>query len=457
MEKDRSIKKFAGIEVPPHLTRSNFLFLYLNTLLSGMLMAIPAIIQPAFLKDIIRVSPDFFGYINAFLQNMSQVATLALVGIVGVLSDRVGRKILAVIGFMVLVIFFYLLGLSREIAALLHIPSSTSSAICAFLSLAPSRAAEFTEFGPGLFVAYVIRLVIGIGVILCYPQFLAMVADYTYEKDRGKGMAFNGIMMGLASLVVFGAIAPLARTGGVKGLFLVSSLIAVAGVLCTWLFLKDHIPEQRREHVGFKYIFRMVSKNSALKASYLCCLITRADVAVLATFIISWAVQAADKHGMTSAVATQKGSIPMIVISVVSFAAFPAIGILLDRWGRVPTIITSLMLGGAGMLLIAISPNPFSGLIFLAVALAAIGMAGSIAGANTLATDVSPKQMVGSILGGLNTMSPIGMLFFLQVGGYVFDVLGPGWAFGVKGAASLLLGIWVFSIRRRVAAELGRR
>jgi MFS family permease len=146
----------------------------------------------------------------------------------------------------------------------------------------------------------------------------------------------------------------------------------------------------------------------------------------------------------------------MIVISVFSFAAFPAIGILLDRWGRVPTIILSLLLGGVGMLLIAISPNPFSGLIFLAVVLAAVGMAGSIAGANTLATDASPKDMVGSILGGLNTMSPIGMLFFLQVGGYVFDVLGPGWAFGIKGVASLLLGIWLFSIRRQVAAELGK-
>jgi hypothetical protein len=53
-------------------------------------------------------------------------------------------------------------------------------------------------------------------------------------------------------------------------------------------------------------------------------------------------------------------------------------------------------------------------------------------------------------------MSPIGMLFFLQVGGYVFDVLGPGWAFGIKGVASLLLGIWLFSIRRQVAAELGK-
>jgi hypothetical protein len=83
-------------------------------------------------------------------------------------------------------------------------------------------------------------------------------------------------------------------------------------------------------------------------------------------------------------------------------------------------------------------------------------MAGSIAGANTLGTDASPKDMVGSILGGLNTMSPIGMLFFLQVGGYVFDVLGPGWAFGIKGVASLLLGIWLFSIRRQVAAEFGK-
>jgi hypothetical protein len=39
------------------------------------------------------------------------------------------------------------------------------------------------------------------------------------------------------------------------------------------------------------------------------------------------------------------------------------------------------------------------------------------------------------------------------VGGYVFDVLGPGWAFGIKGAASLMLGIWLFSIRHQVKAE----
>jgi len=73
----------------------------------GMLMVMPAIIQPAFLQDIIKVAPDFFGSINGFLQNMSQIATLAFVAMVGVLSDKVGRKILAVIG--IFLSYFFLL------------------------------------------------------------------------------------------------------------------------------------------------------------------------------------------------------------------------------------------------------------------------------------------------------------------------------------------------------------
>ena len=174
-------------------------------------MVIPAILQPAFLKDIINVSLDFFGSINGLLQNMSQIATLLFVGYVGMLSDRVGRKILAIIGFLVLAVFFYLFLFSNQIAAALHLPAGLSASICAALSFAPSRAAEFSEFGQGLFVAYVIRLIIGIGLVLVYPQFITMVADYVAEKDRGKGMALNGMMMGLGSLLIFGLVAPIGK------------------------------------------------------------------------------------------------------------------------------------------------------------------------------------------------------------------------------------------------------
>ena len=257
--------------MPPDLTKANFFFLYLNTLFIGMLMVMPAIIQPAFLTDIIKVSTDFVGSINGFLQNMSQIATLVFVGIIGVLSDKVGRKILAVIGFVSLAIFFYLMGMSNEIAAALHIPAGISASICAAVSFAPAKAAEFTGFAPGLFVTYIIRLIIGIGMVLCYPQFITMVADYTYDKDRGKGMAMNGIMMGLASIIVFAALAPIGRKSGVSGLFLISSIIALLGFIFTLIYLKDRIPETKAEKKGVKEIFQVVNKSLALKASYLCC------------------------------------------------------------------------------------------------------------------------------------------------------------------------------------------
>ena len=137
-----------------------------------------------------------------------------------------------------------------------------------------------------------------------------------------------------------------------------------------------------------------------------------------------------------------------------AFVAFPIIGILLDKWGRLPTMILTLLCGGVGFMMIAFSPSPFSGTVYFAVILIAFCISGSIAGANTMATDVSPKAMVGAVLGWLNTAQPIGMLIFLQVGGYLFDVLGPGWAFGLKGGADILLALWLIIVSKKVNAEL---
>lgn len=442
--------RFAGIEVPPDLNRANFFFLYLNTLFVGILMVMPAILQPAFLKDIIQVSPDFFGSINSFLSIISQVATLALAGVVGVLSDRFGRKILAFIGFSIMSVAFALYFYSDQIATILRVPGGFSSYVCALISFVPQRAAEFTEFAPGLFTVYVIRLVIGVGFILAFPQFITIVADYTYEKDRGKGMAFNGLMMGFASIIVFALFARAIRSFGVETVFYLASGMAFLGVLFTLFFLKDRMPEKKKERKKLKEIIAIVSGSDALKASYLCSLITRADIIVASTFITTWGVMIAGDYDLTSEAATMKAAIPMIVLSVISFISFPVIGVLLDRWGRTKTIILSLFMGGIGMVMLGFCNNPFTGLVFFCVVLIAFGMPGAIAGANTLASDAAPKEMVGTILGGLNTMQPIGVLFFLIVGGFLFDKFGPGWVFGLKGAGTLALCLWIFIIRKKI-------
>jgi len=92
--KEGSSKKFAGIDIPSGLTPANFFNLYLTTWIMGCLMALPAVIQPVFLKETIGIPEELAGSINSGLQNMSQIATLLLIGLVGVASDKYGRRIL---------------------------------------------------------------------------------------------------------------------------------------------------------------------------------------------------------------------------------------------------------------------------------------------------------------------------------------------------------------------------
>ena len=451
------VPKFGGMEVPPELTKMNFFFLFFCTFIMGMFMSLPAIIQPAFLSDVIKIDPAFTGSINGLLQNMSQIATLLFVAAIGALSDKTGRRILAFIGFVVLVISYYCFGISNGIAEALNIPSGFAATICSIVSFMPDKAAEFAPFAPGLLVTYIMRFIVGIGLILGYPQFITMVADFTYEKDRGKGMAANGMAMGFASILVFGIFGAIVKKMGVVAGINAGAILAATGAVFTWFFLKDRMPEKTKEKTGLKEAIPVVKKSISLKASYMCSLITRADIIVLATFLVSWGVKVAGDFDLTSTEATMKSMFPMIAMGVFSLFAFPVIGVLLDKWGRVPTLLLSLICAAVGMLLIAVSPNPFSPILYVAVLLAGIGMAGSIAGANTLATDASPKNMIGSILGGLNTMQPIGALFFIAAGGFLFDKMGPGWAFGLKGAANLVLFIWVFMVKGSIKAEIDAR
>jgi MFS family permease len=447
------VLKFGGMEVPPELTKMNFFFLFFCTFIMGMFMSLPAIIQPAFLSDVIKINPDFTGSINGLLQNMSQIATLLFVAAIGALSDKTGRRILAFLGFLVLVVSYYCFGISNGIAEALNIPSGFAATICSIVSFMPDKAAEFAPFAPGLLVTYIMRFIVGIGLILGYPQFITMVADFTYEKDRGKGMAANGMSMGFAAILVFGIFGVIVKKMGVIAGINAGAILAATGAVFTWFFLKDRMPEKTKEKTGLKEAIPVVKKSISLKASYMCSLITRADIIVLATFLVSWGVKIAGDFGLTSTEATMKSMFPLIAMGVFSLFAFPVIGILLDKWGRVPTLLLSLICAAVGMLLISVSPNPFSPILYVAVLLAGIGMAGSIAGANTLATDASPKNMIGSILGGLNTMQPIGALFFIAAGGFLFDKLGPGWAFGLKGVANLFLFIWVFTVKGAINAE----
>ena len=422
-----SVKKFGGITVPDDLTKTNFFNLYLATFLMGCLMTFPAICQAPLLRAL-GIAPENAGTLNAGLQNMSQVATLLFVGYIGYLSDKHGRRILAIIGFVVCAIFYVLFGYTKEI----------------------SLSMGLTSMNAQVAIGFVIRFIIGIGLILGFPQFITMVADYTLPQDRGKGMAFNGICMGLASLTVAVGLAAIARKTGLLSIFYMAAITGILGMIVCRFGLVDRVMK-KEEKKSFKEIWQIVSKSMDLKASYVATFVSRADVVVIATLLSAWLVNVVGKEASMQAI--MRFGIAMGVMSIVSFIAFPVLGILLDKWGRVPVLILSLLVGGTGLCLIGSLSNPFSPLLFFYIAIVGIGMAGSVTGANTLATDGAPKGMTGVILGGLNSMQPVGILFFLQFGGFLFDKLGPWSCFVLKGVADIIVGIWIILVKGKIKTK----
>jgi MFS family permease len=198
----------------------------------------------------------------------------------------------------------------------------------------------------------------------------------------------------------------------------------------------------------------VLKSSRALRASYLCALVTRADIAVMSTYILTWGVNTGIARGLEPGAATSLAKWPILIITITSLVCFPCIGILLDKKGRVFTLLLSISFSAIAMLLVALAPDPFSPLCYIAAVLAGFGMSGSIAGANTLAIDASPSGMSGSVMGGLNTMQPIGILLFLGLGGYLFDTVGPYMPFVIKASASIALAAWMFAVRGALVREL---
>jgi MFS family permease len=425
------VRTFAGIAVPPELTWSHFFNLYVASLAIAVLVSVPAILQPAFLKEVIQIPREQAGAINSGLQNMSQIATLLFVGLAGALSDRVGRRILIIAGFLVCGVFYILFGHAKDI----------------------SLALGITSVAGQVFVAYAIRFIIGIGIILSFPQTLTVVADYTSFRDRGKGMAYHGICMSLGSIICFGMLAQLARKTGLMTIFYISGALGFLGLIVTRLGFVDRMPKEKARRLGIKEIYGAVSKSLAIKVGYITTFVVRADILVISTFLIVWMVYVAEKFGLSPVKATAKGGIVMLTMGLVSLVVWPIIGILLDRWGRTPVIILSGFSAGAGFCLIAVTPNPFSPMMYLYVTLLGVGFAAASAGANALAADAAPKPLLGSILGGLHTMQPLGAFIFLQAGGFLFDWLGYWSAFALKGIADLALALWIFAIRKQIVVD----
>ncbi|HIJ63707.1 MAG TPA: MFS transporter, partial [Rhodospirillaceae bacterium] len=134
--------------------------------------------------------------------------------------------------------------------------------------------------------------------------------------------------------------------------------------------------------------------------------------------------------------------------------SIPAWRLFIERYGRIQAIVVGMSLSAAGFISLGLIVNPFSVTIIVPVLLFSAGQAGCFIAPQILTVDHAPKELLGSVLGVFNVLGGIGIIFFVQIGGFLFDYVGPPAPFVFTGVGNLIITLFAVRILR-VERRLG--
>lgn len=323
----------------------------------------------------------------------------------GLLSDKVGRKVLIVIG---LVLF----GIGSGIAALA------------------------TGIG-GMIVGRVIQGAGAVGSVI-----LALVADLTAEENRTKAMALVGVTIGGSFLVALVAGPVVAGFAGVPGIFWLMAILALAGIAIT-LFVVPSPREVRvrRDAEAVPAMFLRVLKDAEL---------VRLDIGVfvLHAMLTASFLVLPGLLRLSGSMPSAKDWIvylPLLLISVVVMV--PAI-IVAEKYRRMKTVfvcsVAALLLS---QIMLLVDGANFT-VLLAAIAIFFSGFNVMEASLPSLITKAAPPEAKGTATGLYSSLQFLGIFAGGVGGGFAHQIAGNAGVFWMTAGLALL---WLI-----VAATMAR-
>ena len=385
-------------------------------------MTMALALQPLYLRKVLGLARENAGFVNANIQVITELVDLLSVGYLGYLSDRKGRIPVVVYGFFVAGVSALLLPFSQQLGIM-------------------------TGLG-GLFFVYFFRSSMSLGTTAVWPQIAAIAGDFSDTENRPRLLAKAGFMMAFGATLVYTVLMQIPQYTGITMAMLLMAFSALIGGWVAYRFLVDVAPKTSSDKVPFRAITRLLKEKRALRLSFLSAFTSRNDMVILGLFLMTWAIYFADILGISHAQAAARAGMVIGFIGVVVLLTITLWGELIIRMGRVPTIVLGLFLSGAGFAGMGLIVNPLGGWVFVPAFLVGVGQAGCLLAPQTVTLDLAPEAMRGSVLGAFNTVGCIGIIFFLQVGGLLFDWLGPSAPFVFTGIANFIIMLYGLSILR---------
>jgi len=427
-------KKTLGIVVLEGLKPLNFYALFWCSMVMLIAIVCVPVISSIFLKEVIKVSPQHFGKINSNLVFLNEIAAILLLGLSGALSDKYGRKILMTVGLFVAGLLFIAFGYSDQIGQATNINS--------------------------LVLVFIIRFLYAVAITFAWPQVFTIIGDYTEHESRGKGNAIIGVLSGIGAMLTFILISKIPEKFGILAGFYICGGLLIFTALISHFGIVDRLPKdisKRKKTIeNLKEAMSALKASPGLKLSYAASFISRATVAILGTFMMAWAVKIATTSTIEGHKATATAGMIIGISALAGLITAPLWGILIDKWGRMPALTSSLFLTGLGFVLMGFITNPFIGLTKVCVIFCGIGQIGLMIASTTLAIDLSPQKVLGSVLGGFNTFGAIGISIIGTIGGFLFDEVSYTSPFVLTGIVNFLVLLWAIIVYKKVPKITGK-
>jgi len=229
--------------------------------------------------------------------------------------------------------------------------------------------------------------------------------------------------------------------------------VALVGAWLSRSCLIDVAPRAEETKVSLRQVWQLVRSEPRMRLSFMVAFFARNDMVFVGLFLMLWVVYFADLVGYTQEEAAGYAGMVLGLIGLVVLISIPLWGLFIDRYGRVAAIAAGMALSGMGLVGFGFVVNPFGWMKWLPAILLATGQAGCLVAPQVLTVDLAPIEMRGAVLGMFYVVGSIGIVLFVQIGGFLFDAVGPYAPFVFTGLGNLTIlvyAVWLLRAERKI-------
>lgn len=421
-------RRVLGIELSPAITPTHLWAYFYAVLISSAYAGSLATLQPGVLQ-VMGIPFAEQGNLTGNLAAMQEVLFIVLLGLVGAISDKVGRKAVYIFGLLTTAIGFALYPTASSISELV-----------------------------------VYRIIVAFGSAAMLGMMVTVIADYSTNKTRGKANGVQGFIATLGAFIPpFLSALPAhfvskgySELAAQQATFSVAAALGLSAAIIAYFGLAPkatQIAASARESVArILQDGAKAARDRGIALSYGAAFISRGDLAVTGAFLGLWLVQyGMQNHGMTPSEALAALVMPAI-LAVVSGALIGSLlmGILADKISRAAAIPVASGLAAAVYMSIFFVEDPTAGWVKGLLFIMGVAEISAFVSSQALVGQQAEPQHRGAIMGFFGVAGAFGILIGTKGGGMLFDAYGPSTPFVVFGALNLLVCVWGLLVFRSV-------